>query len=700
MAIVKDIVADYGADPTGVADIGTPALVNLHTDMIGQDAEVTFPPGDYNWTTNGTTWINGVLDLDIIATGANVSGNGVFLQTSHLTQVGIDSASGKSARIQTVNSGATSLSLTSASAAAGHISRFSIGQAILVTGWPTQALFQSAYSFPPNWQFIDHVTITNIVGDTITFTPALRNYYSDQWPEMNRGGAFEVDAAGPATIFALSPFWQGTTTVTGGTWTRGDLINCYRENFIMNGGTSGNLPIYPSVSKLWRAINHTATVSSTEHDKLNDWVDIQGGNYKVWKCQSGSTRLLTMTGTTMTGLDGTVEDTVLDGCTVNGNVNLGPTAYGRGNKLTLTNTYVSGTLQTGLVETGPASVTVPNYMFKTGDVLTIPLAANDAAVRWSMPDAAGRNVVWWRGASGTMGYFRILSATSDLWPAVDNQTATTDVSITFNTKDLTVSTSIFSLSDVWKCILIPGAAAGGNTLKTFITSYISPTQVTICHPAGSTLSASSRNLQWGTCNVYLTTDSTDPIPAGATNVWVPGVRKIRFENCTGSDTMVDLSQSAAWDKPPFSYTKRTYTSQPTTNSYIIPMHGSVQSLKINVTKAYTGVGSLTAGIGQFGVGTYQGGSVVFYNPRVNLKVLGERVIAVGSTTGTQSGDTNLDLSVPAWVVGSIFSVMSRDISGEPSGDYPEYTIEMITDQGFPVEVPAAVMPLRFRLRLA
>jgi hypothetical protein len=333
--LAKDLVIDYSGDPTGVVDIG-PKLQLFNTDGQSKNSFLRIPGGSYNWQANGTTWINGIKDLTVDATGAFVAGNGVFFQTRHVQQAGLasttggaDGTGGKSARIQTVNAGANSVSLTSASAAAGYISRFSVGQRVMITGWPIQSLFQAPNGFPPNWGWVEHVTITGIVGNTISFTPSLNNYYDQNWPELNSGNNNETDAAGPASIIGIDPFWIGTTTVIGGTFNRSNLINCYRENFIINGVTCTGLPMYPSVNKLYRAINCIATAALTEHDKLNDTVDIQGGSYGTWKCQSSSTRLLTMTGVTMAGLDGTVGDTVLDVCTVNGNLTAGPIAYGR-----------------------------------------------------------------------------------------------------------------------------------------------------------------------------------------------------------------------------------------------------------------------------------------------------------------------------------------------------------------------------------
>jgi hypothetical protein len=812
VTITKNIVTDYGADPTGVVNIQTP-LLNFNTDGQGQDANLTFPAGGTFLGDSGNfyRWIDGINTLNVTATGATL--NGIpNLQTRHIQQNGIDSAFGKNARIQTASAGATSVTLTAASASAGHISRFSVGQWCLVAGWPLQSGFQTPFGFPPNWHWVDHVQITGIVGNTVSFTPALANYYSSAWPEMNRGDANETDGGGPATLVGLDLAWGGTSNFTDGTYANTNLINTNREVFQMTGGTSSNFPIYPTVNRIFRAINHTATSANVEHDKCNDLVDIQGGTYRVWHCQSSSTRLLQMSGTTVTQqLNGTVRNTTLDNCTI-ASCNIGPTAYGRGETFIARNTSFTSGITGGLQESGPSDnvntdLGVANVMSKTGSVITMPMWLSDNATRTLMPDPSGRHVVFWKGQFGFMGYFKPLSVTSDTWPAADNQAPTVACSMTNGAKTLTVGTATFVSGDVGKTIYMLGfgthnsstnctitnaspgvitqnnhgkslndpvrftagtgvlpagisagvtyyvvaanlatntfsvsatvggaainTSGGSGTVKatfpsnfyTHITGYTNSTTVTLFHAcANYDMTSVSRVLQFGTCNLYIQTDSTDPLPDPSTYtpvnklfIAVPPVRYVRFESCTGNDHVVDLSQPAAWNRPLNSYTKRTYTACPTAASdgvriseagalagtgSNLPMVGYIQSIKVNVTKIYTGaVGTLTAGLAQSQLFLMINGVWTAYNPRINVKVLGERVITIAGVTGTQTGDQNLSFgSVAAWIAAGFDTVLSSNITGESSSVWPSFTIEMITDQGFPLEVPTAVVPLRLRLR--
>lgn len=731
MAISRNMVVDYGADNTGVGDV-TPDFYNeLKPDMAGQDCILTIPAGTYTFNTFSLPWAGGMTSLAITATGATLqegSGGGVGLGSLHMTQRGIDEASGQSARIQSAAIGATSVTLTPASASAGHISRANVGRWMLVAGFNIQDQFQSPYGWPPNFHFIDFVQITAINGNTISFTPALQNFYSDQWPEVNRGSGFEGDAAGSASVFFLHPDWDHVTTVTDGTYINSNLIKCEGKTFVMNGGDSSiGLPIFPTVNKNWKAINHTANTALVEHDKINDLVEVEGGTYKQWHCQSSSTRELRITGASIKGnptatdggINGTPRNTYIDNCDI-GYLGIGPTAYGRADTFRCTNSTIAGGISGGVIENGPSNASVQDYMTMTNGVITIPRCFSEYGIRCFPPDPYGRNVCFWSGNPGPISSFAVLSVTADPWPALDDQTSATNVSITSGSKSLSVSSSIFTSGDVGKVIIIPGAGGGSASLRTYITAFTSDTQVTLYHAAGSTLSASSRTIRWGTCNSYIQTNQSGGFPSSSLygtklSIKVPAARAVYFENCVGNEQAVDLSQAAARDRPLDSYTKREYRSLPTAASNgfrlssagalagagsKVPMVGNIQSIKFNVTRAYTGVqGTLTAGLGQFQIFLIIGGSLVAYNPRINMKITGERVITIGNVTGAQTGDANLSIASPAWIPNGFDPVLSANINSEDPALWPIFTIEMITDQGFST-TPTAVMPLRFRLRAA
>ena len=723
MAITKNIVTDYAADSTGVTNAAPKFYSNLKPDMAGQDCTLTIPAGTYRMGshTNGFYWSTGMTSLTVNGTGASLvqdvaDSGGVALGALNMGQVGIDDAAGKSARVQTVSAGATSVTLTTASASAGHISRATVGNWMAVASWDIQGLFQSAYGWPPNHHFIDFVQITSIVGDTINFAgQPLLHTHSSQWPELNRGSAFEGDNGGPATVYFLNADFGNTKVINGLTVTNDNLIKCEGLDFTFNGGVSTSYPIYPSVNKTFRAIGHDASAAqSVEHDKYIDTCIVQGGSYTQWECQSSSTRLLTFDGISFSSnLNGTVRNTVVNNCTIANALNIGPTRYGRGETFSATNTSIGGAISGGLsLYNSGSDPQITDMCTMVNGLITAPLCQGTTLLNAMPPDPSGRTRLFWVNGPKYFGSFGILSVTADTWPAVDNQTVVTNVTCTSGSNSITISTNSFVAGDVRKVLIIPGAGAGGQSLKTMITgvaAFSAGTQViTVLDNAGTSLVASSKTIQWGTCNAYIQTDQSGGFPSqasfyptGRLSLFAPPARYVSFDNCTGSALAVDLSQAAARNRPLWSYTKRTYDG--TTFGVTAPdltIYGNVVSIKINVTKAYTGVqGTFNVGFSQFDnlAVAVNKTSMSTYGPRVNLKITGERVITVGSTTGAQSGDSGLDISSPSWIASAMKISTNQDITGESSALWPSFTVEIITDQEMPPAIPAAVAPLRLRL---
>ena len=827
MGITKDVVVDYGLDNTGVTPITTTMFGTIRTEMTGQDfVNLTFPAGTYKSAGfGGPAWVPDCGDLTLECAGAtftdNADGASVLAASIALAQIGIDAtvrtpsgysvAGGKSARIQTCHPGATSVTLTTTglpsgggSAGAGHISRFSIGQWIMVAGWATQGEFQNAYSFPPNFQFFDFAKITNISGDTVTFAnDPLTFYYDENWPEINRGSEFEVDAAGPATIFALSLDWDGVTTLNDGTLsisTAGSTyVNNYRRETIINNFPQTGKSFYPSITKLFRCVNSPATTVSVEHDKLIDLVDISGGAYGTqWHVQSSSTKMLRMDGISLgTNFNGTGRICEISNSTVAGNIQLGPTSYGRGETAAFTNCVLNGGISGIQLIQGTRNL---NQGFQdafrmSGGVLTVPMNVGIEPLAHLSPTSDGKSLAMWTGDNGPVASFQLLSATADRWPAVDDASATIGISFTSGTKTLTTDTPLFTVGDVNKTVFLPGvinnfsfgnctitnaspgvvtftghnkvlnepvrfqagsgvlpsplvadtnyyvlspaantfqisAAPGGAAINTsggsgtvranhvgntysHITGYVNSTTVTVFDTLSALgdFSSVSRDLRYGTCNAYITTNWAGEIPPvsqispinGKLRLTIPHGYSATFTNCTGTNRAVDLSQTGAQGKPLDSYTKREFNGQTdfTTTRYTesIGCLGRVTSIKVNVITPYTGAGTLTMQpILRGWVGDVYTGSSSFYTPTINLKIAGERVFTPGNAaTGAQTGDTLTALSSSLFNHGTYYPQQSRDITGESSATRPTYTIEIITDQGFST-APTAVMPLRFRLR--
>lgn len=502
MGITKDVTTDYGVnnlDNTGVTPITSRMFGAIRTDMTGQDfVNFTFPAGTYaSQGFGGPAWVPNCGDLTINAAGATFIdklGDGACDLASSIgvAQIGIDATvrtpsgfstpGGKSARINTCYPGATSVTLTSTgapsgggSAGAGHISRFAVGQWAMICGWTIQGDFQNPYSFPPNFQYFDFVKITAINANTITFDNHPLTYLYDQnWPEVNRGNEFECDGAGPATIFAMSLDWDGRTTLNDGTMSitpaGSTYINNVRRETVINNFPQTGKTFYPSMTRLFKAVNSPATAVSVEHDKLNELVDVSGGTYGTqWHVQSSSTKMFKIENVTLgTNFNGTGRVIEATNCTVGANVQLGPTSYGQGVSAKFTdctiNGIVSGLNQTKGTKNQDQGVQ-DAIMGMSGGVLTMPMNCGAELLYRLIPDPKGKSIFIWGGDLGAYGSVQVLSATSDRWPAVDDATTTIGISFTTGTKTLTTDTPLFTPGDVGKTIFLPGVtnnSAFGN----------------------------------------------------------------------------------------------------------------------------------------------------------------------------------------------------------------------------------------------
>src|SRR5207248_9950129 len=129
------------------------------------------------------------------------------------------------------------------------------------------------------------------------------------------------------------------------------------------------------------------------------------------------------------------------------------------------------------------------------------------------------------------------------------------------------------------------------------------------------------------------------------NYWISAhpCPDVTVRDCRGCPDIVALSQAPA-GRPLFEYARLMLTNAFATIRRMI-VWGALVKLRINVIRPYTG--SLAAldlnVLGQFGAGIVQvdGFTLSKWNPIINLKIAGERVIMPGAFTGDQTGDSNL-----------------------------------------------------------
>lgn len=182
---------------------------------------------------------------------------------------------------------------------------------------------------------------------------------------------------------------------------------------------------------------------------------------------------------------------------------------------------------------------------------------------------------------------------------------------------------------------------------------------------------------------YIDTTLPDPLPSiiTGTKFGKHPCESVIVHSGYGCPEIVDMS-NAPDGLPLNSYSRRIYTGNWGT-SVFVPQWGVPAPFKVNVIRAYSGaLPTLTVHFaGPFGCDVvYPDYTVDKWDPVVNLKIAGERVVLPGSVTGVQSGDV---LSAPGiiWLVAGYSPALSDDISGDTQDEWPIVEIEAITDQG-------------------
>jgi hypothetical protein len=174
----------------------------------------------------------------------------------------------------------------------------------------------------------------------------------------------------------------------------------------------------------------------------------------------------------------------------------------------------------------------------------------------------------------------------------------------------------------------------------------------------------------------------------------------------GTGLLAPFSYPAAYAKPYLSYyntgTVHSYSARSFNNVHVgidvQPSHsevfGQLEKITVRVLKSYTGVRStlrinLCTAFNGFHV--YDADySASLWQPSINLKVAGTRVITPTGTTGTAAGDVNATYpSGSVWMRGRASpSLVGGTIASEDPSVWPVFQYEAILDQGIPAEGPA------------
>jgi hypothetical protein len=685
---------------------------------------LTIPSGSSCWFGTSTqisgisnAWASGIKNLTVRGTGATISGlggSGFWLGGNGICQAGLTDSGGCSARIQTVSAGSSTIQLTAASLAAGYISRFSVGKWILVGGLDVQGIFQGPYGYPVNLTYFEYREIISVNSTTgvITLDGALTNSYLSTWPGYNSGNAFEADSGGPASIWVVGGAdntWNTAAEYIGLTISQaGQTYSPGRSITYTNVTFTGSYCGIPSQNQTWTVTNGTMTSCFMEVDKLIGtltldnvaiaYVDFQSNSVDSFVTRNGTTFTTALIGTAKSA---SMTDTTIasfrPGASAYGNT-IGPVVCTRCaiTALTLTNAGI------GDFGSSPWPYTM------SGGVISFPVGAVQGAgppQRWASP--INLPMVFSTGTYNSIGNFKVTGISGGVWPASDNQTVTTTITIANGSTNLNVPSAPFVSGDVGKTIAVGGAAgvSSPSTLYGYITAFVDSANVTLSYPASRAVSAASQTVQWGTANVAIQTNQAGGFPSaaslgGGTVTFTIngggnplGAQQFTCDACTGDPLVVAMNtQNGATPLAPLgTYSTASYapTSAQGSLQNLIGI-GKLVSLTIDVTQAYTGTGTATLNpTGQFHnfVIKQSAWTVFDWVPVINLKQAGTRVITPTGVTcngspGPCSGDT-IDGTVGypgdanSWVMDGVSPYMGSTFSG---GVNPQFTMTIQTDQ--------------------
>lgn len=427
---------------TGVASAGGPCTATTTCNNTGDDAPafkafntwaranqgssqivLTIPNGSvcvfnsaqtYSGVVTTNTFAAGVNNLIVEGTGATLDAgtSGFRLGGGGVCYVGIASAGGCSARIQSVSAGSGTVTLTSGSFGSGYLSRFAIGNWIMIGGLDPQGLYNNPFGDPPNNHWFEWRQITNINAGTgvITLDRPLTNGYLSTWPLYNAGDNFHSDNGGPATIWKMNDTWAASAEYRGLTFTQSGLTYGELRNLTYRGVTfTGSFGACPTQNETWAAYGMTSTSADMEVDKLIGTMIMD--NVTIFKIafQSSSTDRLIMTNSTVQQLTGTPKRVDISDTAITTGWQLGARAYGVSyGPITCTRCNITGfDFDAGLLQNSPSDYSMSSGLITYANT---SVAGAGPTSRIFVPDT---NVFYSAAGYLSIGLFKTQTVTQD-----------------------------------------------------------------------------------------------------------------------------------------------------------------------------------------------------------------------------------------------------------------------------------------------
>lgn len=596
-----------------------------------------------------------------------------------ICQRGIADPAGCSARIATVSAGSKSVTLLNTSLC----KRFVAGRWAMVSGFDMQNA-----GYPPNPHYFDFVQIVSTancaVTGQITLGEPLTNTYLSTWPLYSAGTAVEADQGGPATIYAMGQFWGGESEIRGLTIDGKFATKAIGRKVTFVDVTVTDVTcLWPGENKIITYTNLVAKNCNIEVDKLASDVVFNNLSIRKMHTQSSSVENLVINGATFTdGLYGTPKNAAISNATLPV-LQLGPIAYGTprsakctncviGNVISGFGNVVKGTLP-GFDIGANVAYSVKGGVFTIFDKLNVTGFSDNGAgfVRLDLNTTAGLSNNYTLANNGVLagpGCRRGCPVTITVTSVINSTQV--DSNIPFANFTWTGGGTLTTNASWWAA---PGTNLSVSGLSSLAAGvpFFQVTGVTQ-DSVGTHIATTLRN---GYPNV--------PLSSGKSFMTIQAP-KWTCRKCSGTEQAKDFS-GAPPDIPIFSYSKRAYT-----NSTMLEngrLWGKVKSIKINVTKDYTG------GTNPFRFAiseqvTTSTGTFSTWAPFINLRQTGLRTITPSGVTcdtgggpaaGACRGDSGLALPDSEAMFASGLTLSKPD--GSPTDQPWAMDYEFVMDQG-------------------
>jgi hypothetical protein len=180
-------------------------------------------------------------------------------------------------------------------------------------------------------------------------------------------------------------------------------------------------------------------------------------------------------------------------------------------------------------------------------------------------------------------------------------------------------------------------------------------------------------------------------PLGIPDIIVPHpCGRFSARGISGDPQALQFSKAPP-ETPLYSYIHKVYGADLAYPAVPLTAWGTLVSLTVNVIIADTGpnTGLLLNPCGQYGAYRVDGtNTVASYNPHIDLKTAGKRVITPTAVTGSVGLDNVGPAPGPIWFMGTsgtagapVWPFLNNPVAGQTAVQMPLVEIELITDQG-------------------